>query len=100
MTSDPNGLPRADAESQLRERAMKRLREKREFLLHLVIYLAVNVLLVVLWASSEDPGFFWPIFPILGWGIGVFSHGWTVYRGQHFSEDRIRREMDRMRGTG
>ncbi|MFL6385814.1 MAG: 2TM domain-containing protein [Nitrososphaeraceae archaeon] len=23
--------------------------------------------------------FFWPIFPILGWGMGVAFHAWNTY---------------------
>jgi len=36
----------------------------------LVPYLAVNLFLVVIWAISGF-GYFWPIWPILGWGLGV-----------------------------
>lgn len=84
-------------EDELRGLAVARLREKRDFTLHLAIYLAVNLLLAVLWATDSPRGFFWPLFPIFGWGIGLFAHAWTVYRGTRFSEDRIRREMDRLR---
>jgi hypothetical protein len=41
--------------------------------------------------------FFWPIFPILGWGIGLAFHARDVYWGDTFSEQRIRREMQRMK---
>ncbi len=33
-------------------------------------YLAVNLFLVVIWAVGGF-GYFWPIWPILGWGLGV-----------------------------
>ena len=42
-------------------------------------------------------GFFWPIFPILGWGIGIFFHGWDVYQGPP-TEQRIHEEMERLEG--
>ena len=41
-------------------------------------------------------GFFWPAFPLVGWGIGLVFHTWDVYR-QPFSEDQIRHEMERLR---
>jgi hypothetical protein len=34
----------------------------------------VMVLLVVIWAVT-GAGYFWPVWPMLGWGIGLFSHG-------------------------
>jgi class 3 adenylate cyclase len=41
--------------------------------IHLTIYLVVNVLLIGIWAAAGG-GYFWPIWPILGWGIGVGCH--------------------------
>lgn len=88
-----------DPEAKLRERAVQQLRERRDFFIHLAVYAAVNVLLVLLWWWDDPHSFFWPLFPMLGWGIGLFVHAWTTFRGDSFSEDRIRRQMDRMRGT-
>lgn len=33
-------------------------------------YVVVNVVLILIWAVTGF-GYFWPIWPILGWGIGV-----------------------------
>jgi class 3 adenylate cyclase len=41
--------------------------------IHLTSYVLVNVLLIGIWAASGG-GYFWPIWPILGWGIGVGCH--------------------------
>jgi 2TM domain-containing protein len=81
----------------LREQAVARLKKKRDFRSHLFIYLAVNAVLVVIWAVTSG-GFFWPIFPILGWGVGVAANAWDVYGRKPISEDEIRREADRLRG--
>ena len=35
-----------------------------------VTYLAVSALLIVIWALS-GAGYFWPMWPILGWGLCV-----------------------------
>ena len=40
---------------------------------HLRTYLTVMALLVVIWAIT-GMGYFWPVWPALGWGIGVMSH--------------------------
>jgi hypothetical protein len=57
----------ADANDK-REAAIKRLEAKRVFRLHAAIYVAVNVGLIIIWAMTSG-GYFWPIWPILGWGI-------------------------------
>jgi fatty acid desaturase len=88
----------ADPEQQLRERALERLKKKRDFRTHIVIYVAVNAFLVAIWAVT-GAGFFWPVFPILGWGIGVVANGWDVYGRRPITEDEIRQEADRLRGS-
>jgi hypothetical protein len=45
-------------------------------------------------------GFLRPVFPIVGWGIGVVVNAWDVYRNDEFDEQAIRREMDRLRHAG
>jgi eukaryotic-like serine/threonine-protein kinase len=46
----------------------------------LTVYLLVNVLLIGVWAAS-GAGYFWPIWPILGWGIGVAAHAAPLIGG-------------------
>jgi 2TM domain len=87
----------ADSEQQLRERAVQRLKKKRDFHTHVLIYVAVNAFLVAIWAVTSG-GYFWPIFPILGWGIAVVANAWDVYGRKPISEEEIRREADRLRG--
>lgn len=82
-------------EERLREEARARLKKKSDFHAHLLVYVLVNSFLVIIWAMT-GAAFFWPVFPIVGWGIGVVMNGWDVYR-QPPTEDRVRREMDRLR---
>ncbi len=86
----------ADTEQEIRNQAIERLKKKRDFKTHVLMYVTVNAFLVVIWAIS-DSGFFWPIFPILGWGIGVIANAWDVYGRKPISEEEIRREVDRLR---
>ncbi len=35
-------------------------------------YFIVNAMLVVIWFFTLGPGsYFWPIWPMMGWGIGI-----------------------------
>jgi hypothetical protein len=83
------------SEADLRARAVASLQKKREFWSHLLAYVLVNGLLVAIWAST-GAGFFWPIFPLLGWGIGIVFHALDVFAPTP-SERRVRAEMDRLR---
>jgi len=88
------GIP--DSEQELRKLAVSRLKKKRDFRTHVVIYVIVNAMLVGIWAVT-GAGFFWPIFPILGWGIGVGANAWDVYGRKPITEDEVQRETERLR---
>ncbi len=78
-----------------REMAITRLKKKRDFLTHVVAYTTVNTFLVLIWLFT-GAAFFWPVFPILGWGIGLALNAWDVYGRKDISEEEISREMRRM----
>ena len=80
----------------LREQAVKRLRKQHDFKVHLLIYVAVNSFLVVIWWMT-GVGFFWPAFPIFGWGIGVVANAYDAYGSDTPTESQISREIDRLR---
>jgi len=82
-------------DEELRDRALKQLKKKRDFTANVFAYVVVNTFLVGIWAVTGS-GFFWPIFPILGWGMGLIFHAWDVYQ-QPPTEEQIRREMDRLK---
>lgn len=93
-----NDVPIGTSDEQpLRERALSRLKRRRDFRVHLLMYVLVNAFLVVIWWVVNGEGsFFWPVFPLVGWGIGLVAHGYDVYYGEDFSEAQIRKEMDRL----
>lgn len=87
----------ADTEADLRRRAVGNLHARRGFVIQLAVYVLVNAALLWSWASGGF-GFPWPLFVLIFWGIGLVWQGWSLY-GPGESEARIRREMDRLRGT-
>ena len=72
----------ADREQVLRDKAVRQLKKQRDFRSHVLVYVLVNTLLVVIWVMTDPHGFFWPVFPIAGWGIGVIMNAWDVYGRQ------------------
>ncbi len=44
-------------------------------------YLAVMALLLTIWLVS-GAGYFWPIWPLLGWGVGIASHASEAVLGR------------------
>jgi cytochrome b561 len=91
MSLNPTTAPPAE----LRDRAVEQLKKKRAFYGHLLVYTLVNATTVIVWAMTSDGGFFWPIFLMLGWGIGVVMNAWDVWHGE-FTEEQIAHEMERL----
>lgn len=84
---------------QLRREAVERLEKRAAFWPHLTAYVLINVVLVGVWFLFADGGLFWPVFPMVGWGIGVFFHARDTFR-RPVDEARIQREMDRLATRG
>ncbi len=67
-----------DTDEELWKLAIKRAQFKR----HLMSYLIVNGFLWAIWFSTKPDGGFssiWPIWPTLGWGLGLFINHREAY---------------------
>jgi hypothetical protein len=74
----PLGLLRR---SDPRRRAARHAAARMSVRLHLAAYLAMVVIVLTVWlavALSAGAWYFWPIWPILGAGIGVLGHAVPV----------------------
>ena len=60
------------------QRAKKRVEAKMGFYMHLAVYIGVNILLIII-NLITSPQYLWFIWPLLGWGIGVFFHGMSIF---------------------
>lgn len=80
-----------------REWQARRAARQRVFWLHAVVWGAVGLLLVTIWALA-GAGFPWFLFPVLGWGVGLAAHGATAYLLRSPEELMVLREARRDRG--
>ena len=92
MTTFESGPPQDD----LRARALKELKKRRDLGAHALVYVLVNLFIVAIWVVTDHGGFFWPIFPIGGWGIGLLMNAYDVFRGESFSEEQVQSEIRRL----
>jgi len=81
-------------DTQLRELAHKRV----EFRTHLVVYIVINTSLWIIWYATGG-NYPWPVWPLIGWGIGLFFHYVFDYRSSRiFSEqeeyERLKKQME------
>jgi uncharacterized membrane protein len=85
-----------EPENPLRLQAIATLKKQRDFRTHALVYLLVNCGLITIWATTSRDNFFWPMFPIVFWGIGVVMNGWDAYFAEEITEERIEREMEHL----
>ena len=88
--TDPFDRAVARERQERHRRAVRHLRAG--FRHHLNVYVAVNLLLVAIWALS-DRGEFWPGWSILGWGIGLYFH-WSKLRHHQRRDRELSVELD------
>jgi hypothetical protein len=85
------------SEDERRERAMGRIKAKRDVTRVAITFALVGLVLVMIWffttRDSED-AFFWPIFPILGMGLALAAQRRNAFHRKPVTDDAPRREMD------
>ena len=70
----------------------------RDFGSQVLAYVIGSIVFIIIWAV-QGKGFFWPIYPLLVWGLGVsVQHFTVVIRGQITDED-VRRTLNRNGGN-
>lgn len=57
-------------DEELMARARKIVQKKHDLFINVIIYIAVNLMLIFIWFMTGVK-FFWPIFSMLGWGLGI-----------------------------
>lgn len=88
-------------DDKLYREARKRVKRKKEFYSHLLSYLTIGFFLTFVdWFSHPER--WWVQWVWLGWGIGIFFHGLSLFRknilfGDEWEEKEIQKEMERMK---
>lgn len=76
--------------------AKRTVAKKMGFYRHLLTYIVVIALLVVI-NLTTSPKYLWFIWPMAGWGIGIFSHYIRVFLSSGRMMDRmIQRELEQI----
>ena len=77
--------------TQLLKIAKRRVQFKKHFL----TYLLVNYFLWIIWFLNDKGSMFpWPLYPMLGWGIGVAINYYEAYFG--YKEKLIEKEYEKL----
>jgi fatty acid desaturase len=92
----------ATTRDAVREQALDRLKKRRDFKAHLLVYALVNLSVWGLWgviAASSGGTWPWPVFLTVFWGIGLAMNAWDVYFRRPITEQELEREIDRLQSS-
>ena len=86
LTGLTDDLPLAQIRRRDPRRQAARIAAARRGLqIHLIGYIALSLVMIGIWlavAATTDARYFWPIWSILGVGVGVVSHAVPVLRAR------------------
>ncbi len=88
------------SEQELRQLARRRVENRQGFIIHVALYLMVNVALFAIWKVT-GAGYPWFLWPLFGWGVGIVAHALSLLFGPgSASEERaLERELRRLHGS-
>jgi hypothetical protein len=82
---------------EAREHVRQRLLARQDFGSHLLVYVIVNVVLLVVWATS-GAAYFWPGWVLAGWGALLILHARETFWRRPITEADIDAEIRRRAG--
>ena len=77
--------------NELLRKAKLRVFLKKTIKWHAIIFLIINVLLCVIYCFTTPGGYFWPLWSIVGWGVGLILH--VVVIGAVLSSTRRKQDL-------
>ena len=87
-----------DHDDDLHRLAVRRADMRLAFRSHLTAYVIVNAGLTAIYIMTSFGHYFWPIWPMLGWGIGLGAHAAAVYMdGEGLRDRMIAEELEKLR---
>ncbi|KQR95219.1 histidine kinase [Chryseobacterium sp. Leaf180] len=88
---------KVETQDESYERARQRVKEIKSFYGNLISYCIVIPFLIII-NLITSPNRYWFYWPMLGWGIGVISHGISVFTiGTNWEEQKIRKILEKQK---
>jgi uncharacterized membrane protein YdbT with pleckstrin-like domain len=82
----------------MKDDSLRRMAKKRvEFRDHFMVYVIINAILFAINILTV-PQFWWFLFPLVFWGIGVAFHWREAYHGDE--DTRVEREYQKLKKAG
>jgi hypothetical protein len=100
-THPENPTPASPMDNKLLKLAKRRVVLSHVFRTMLTSYVLVNSLLIFIWLTAGR-GYFWPIWPIFGWGLGLIIVHFVfkmVSSSANLFDNEVAVEYEKLRST-
>ncbi|OGN97921.1 MAG: hypothetical protein A2Y89_06225 [Chloroflexi bacterium RBG_13_51_18] len=91
------------SEDEIYQKAKKRVEEIKGFYAHLCVYLAINLLVIIIWLVTSLGAYPWFVFPVGCWGVVVILHALFVFvfnKDARWEKNAVEKEADKLRKMG
>lgn len=93
--TEPTNTPLSDQDLIIQQ-ARKRVEDIKGFYVHVGVYVIVNAALITI-NLLTNPDHLWFFWPLIGWGIGLAIHGFTLLtEGRLLGPEWEEREMQKI----
>ena len=87
-------------ENKRYEEAKQKVEAIKGFYIHLIVYILVNAVMFII-NITTSPHYYWFIWPLIGWGLGLLGHAMSVFGlggflGKEWEEKKIRQIVEKM----
>ncbi|MDD1721778.1 MAG: 2TM domain-containing protein [Euryarchaeota archaeon] len=90
----------SECDATLMRIARKRAEEKVVFYLHLTVYVAANLLVIITWWLTGAGSLYflslWFLYVLVFWGAALFFHAMHVFLGVNLSDRLTEREFKKL----
>ena len=93
MTTQPT-------EDEIYQKARKRVEEKKGFYAHLCVYLAINLLVIIIWLVTSLGAYPWFVFPVGCWGVIAILHYLFVFvfnKDARWEKNAVEKEAEKIK---
>lgn len=86
-------------DQEIRKIAAKQLKKQADFRQYLWVWAGVSLLLTAIWFLTTPGEYFWPVWAMLGMGIGALFAGIDAYsrNPKVITEEQIDAEVNRLK---
>lgn len=76
--------------------AREKIKRRKDFFEEIIVFLAVNVVLVLVWLLTSQGETFWPMWTFIGGAFLIAFNAYQVFIAKTVSQQEVAKEMSKL----